>query len=400
MTAKRSGKRLTEGFVRGIDRPGTWGDGRGGYGLQIRAHRARSGHLTLSWKQKVRIGGKVTHLGIGRYPLVSLAEARAKAAEHAVTIHRGGDPRKAVRVAPSVSVAAPAPAPVAVTFADAFGQVMELNSLSASTIRTYRREFAGLPASFRRADVAGLTAGDVLEVLRPIHKTKPGKAASVQAVLSKVFGFAIGAGLRTDNPAARVLKALPKRRKVTHQKAVTVADAPVALAKLLRSGSTTLQRLEALSGALVAFTASRPGEVTGMRWSEVHAGTWTVPAERMKSGRSHRVPLSRAALDVLDAVAKLTGKRTGPVFVNSKGKPMDRNRPVQAMRRAGIAAVAHGWRSTFKGWGAEAGVPRDVLEACLAHVVQGVEAAYLRTDRLEIRREVMAAWAAHLEGAK
>lgn len=389
-------KRLTEGFIEGITEPGTHGDGRGGFGLKIRAHRTAAGHLTRSWVQQVRIGGRVTHLGLGRWPLVNLREARALALENAAAVYRGQDPRKRSKPATVAPVAVPASVPASVpsvpvvTFAEAFEQVMDLNSLSASTVRTYTRSFNALPAKFRGADVAAITPGVVLDLLRPTWNTEPGKARSTLAMLSKVFGYATGAGMIEASPVARVAKVLPKQRRKTHQKAVPVADAPAAIAKLLGAGKTHVQRLEALSGALVALTALRPGEVTGMDWREIDGDTLTVPASRMKAGRSHRVPLSRAALDVLDRIAKLTGKRTGPVFLNSKGKPMDRNRPVTAMKREGIEATAHGWRSTFRQWAGENGVPRELAELCLAHRIgDATEQAYARSDLLKRRAAIM-----------
>lgn len=390
--AKRRNKRLAEGFIAGLTEPGIHGDGRGGFGLQIRAHRTVAGHVTKSWRQQLRIGGKVTQLGLGRWPLVSLQEARALAMENAAAVYRGQDPRKSTKPASIAPAAVPAPVPAA-TFADIFAEVMDLNNLSPSTVRTYTRSFKALPARFRRADVAAIAPAEVLAVLRPTWNTQPGKAQSTLATLSKVFTYAVGAGLIEVSPVARVAKALPKQRRKTHQRAVSVADAPGAVAELFRSGETATQRLEALSAVLVALTASRPGEVTGADWSEIDGDTWTVPGSRMKTNRPHRVPLSAAVVAVLDRVAKLTGKRSGPIFPNRKGNPIDRNRPVTAMKRAGIEATAHGWRSTFETWAAENRVPREVYEACVAHVVRGVEAAYMRSDRLEVRREVMTRWA-------
>ena len=177
--AKR--KRLTDSFIAGLTEPGTHGDGRGGFGLKVRAHRTTAGHLSRSWTQQVRIGGRVTNLGLGRWPMVSLQEARARALENVAAIYRGDDPRNApkpVRAASAASVTVPAPSAV-VTFGEAFDRMLTLNgkALRPATVAVHRRSFGYLPASFTGADVAGIEAGDVLRVLEPIWLSEPRQGA-------------------------------------------------------------------------------------------------------------------------------------------------------------------------------------------------------------------------------
>ncbi len=400
--AKRP-KRLTEGFIEGITAPGTHGDGRGGHGLKIRAHRTAAGHLTRSWVQQVRIGGRVTHLGLGRWPMVTLREARALALENAAAIYRGHDPRQgeparvaapAVAAAPAAPAPDPTPARPVVTFGEAFERMLALHgpAMRPNTVAVHRRSFGQLPARFTGADVARMDSGDVMPVLEPVWLSQPGKGRSILGTIGKTFAYAVGAGLREASPVNHVKAALPPQPQTVHQKAVKVADAPAAIAKLRASGRTPAQRLEALAGVFVALTAVRTTEATGAKWSEIDGAIWTVPASRMKGKRPHRVPLSRAALEVLERVAKLTGSRSGFVFSTPKGTALHRSKPQAAMKRAGVDATAHGWRSTFRQWAADEGVSSDVAEAAIAHSVKGVEGVYQRSDLLKRRAEVMERW--------
>ncbi len=160
--------------------------------------------------------------------------------------------------------------------------------------------------------------------------------------------------------------------------------------------------VSALALRFAILTAARTGEVIGARWSEIdmQEAVWTVPAERMKAAREHRVPLSDAALDVLREVAKL---RTNPeaegfVFPGGKaGKPLSSMALLMLLRRMGRGDLtAHGFRSTFRDWCAEAtNYPREVAEAALAHTLRDkTEAAYQRGDLMEKRRRLMTEWAA------
>ena len=148
------------------------------------------------------------------------------------------------------------------------------------------------------------------------------------------------------------------------------------------------------------LTAARWSEVRWAEWEEIHrdAGVWTVPARRMKANRKHRVPLCGRALEILEAVRAL-GEGTGPlVFTRGEGKPLSDKELRWLVRELGIAAVPHGFRSSFRDWAAEGtDHPREVIEAALAHVVRNrVEAAYARSDLLDRRCVLMDDWARYL----
>jgi integrase len=146
----------------------------------------------------------------------------------------------------------------------------------------------------------------------------------------------------------------------------------------------------------VILTAARSGEVRGAKWAEIdlRAKVWTVPAERMKAGREHRVPLSEAALALLKALPKIDAAEL--VFPSPKGGTLSDMTLTAVTRRMKVDAVPHGFRSTFRDWAAErTNYPRDVAEMALAHTIDNkVEAAYRRGDLFEKRRLMMADWAA------
>ena len=154
----------------------------------------------------------------------------------------------------------------------------------------------------------------------------------------------------------------------------------------------------------LVLTAARGAEVRGAVWSEMDqdSGVWTIPASRMKTGRDQRVPLCGRTLEILEAARKLGDRENPVVFANEHGRPLDGKRLNRLLRKHGIAAVPHGFRSSFRDWAAEeTDHPREVVEAALAHVVKSkVEAAYMRTDLFERRRRLMDDWSAYLAGRR
>ena len=213
--------------------------------------------------------------------------------------------------------------------------------------------------------------------------------------------WAVAEGHRLDNPAGDAIGAALPRNGVhrKHHRALPYAEVAAALKTIRQSPAWPSTRL-ALE--FVAVTAARSGEVRAMTWSEVdeEAAVWTVPAERMKAGREHRVPLSRAALAVLEAVRPLSdGAPDSLVFPSQRGRALSDMTLSKAMKDRGIDAVPHGFRSSFRDWCGDSGVAREVAEACLAHVVRDqTEAAYARTDYLDRRRAVMERWAEYVAG--
>ena len=244
--------------------------------------------------------------------------------------------------------------------------------------------------------VGEITTADVLEVLKPIWHDKADTARRVRNRIKAVMAWAIANGHRADNPAGDSLApVLPRQSAIkNHFPALPHNEVKGALEKIQESGAWDSTKL---AFRFLVLTACRPGEVLGARWSEIdlQAKEWTIPAERMKAGKKHRVPLSDQALAVLRQARSLS---TGPglVFPSRTGKELSNATMSKLAKELELGAVPHGFRSSFRDWCADTGVAREVAEAALAHAVGGVEGAYKRTDFFNRRRPVMDDWACYL----
>ncbi|MYA44638.1 MAG: tyrosine-type recombinase/integrase [Gemmatimonadetes bacterium] len=374
---------LSATFTRTVKTPGRYGDGRGGFGLTLLVRIGAGGRVLKSWVQRVRIDGRETNVGLGVYPVVSLSEARAKALANRRAIAEGRHPKTGDTGQPTFGQAAEK---VIALQAKGWKAGSRLPDQWRQTLRDYAFPVIG---SKLVGEVTGL---DVLAVLQPVWTAKPSTGRKVRQRIGAVMAWAIAKGYRADNPAEAIAAALPKTAtRHKHHKAVNHAQVADALAKVRQSGAG----VRALAVEFLVLTACRAAEVAGARWDEIEGDTWTIPAARTKTNRPHRVPLSAAALAVLEA-AKTTARRSPFVFPGQTGKPLPRQAFGRTLKAAQVAGTAHGFRSTFRDWCAETGVPREVAERALAHVVRNAtEAAYNRTDLLERRREVMAAWGAY-----
>ena len=173
-----------------------------------------------------------------------------------------------------------------------------------------------------------------------------------------------------------------------------------SMPEILNAGEIVMLAIE-----FSILTACRSGEVRGAKWNEIDhdARLWTIPADRMKAGKAHRVPLSGRCMATLSRMAELrrSRKNDGLIFEGTRtGRPLSDMTLTMPLRRAGIDATLHGFRSSFRDWCAEAtDTPREIAEACLAHALRNkVEAAYARTDHLDRRRDVMNAWSTFVAG--
>ena len=381
---------LSNTFLARVREPGRYGDGgRGGHGLYLKVQIFTNGRIGRAWGQRVRINGRPTNLGLGSYPAVTLAEARRRAITNRQSIEEGGDPRKARTAA-------------ATTFRAVAERVIKLHAEAwkkGSYLPTaWRASFRTYAGPINDKQVADIRRADVLAILAPIWTAKPATAKIVLQRIGTVLKYAVAEGLAPLNVAdpALLRAALPKMANggTRHHKALPHAEVGAALAKVRASGSRPAARLAV---EFLALTACRVGEVLGARWTEIdlQERVWTVPSLRMKTSRDFRVPLSGRALEILSEARALSGG-SGLVFVSGRGKQLPRQTPSLLLRRAGIGGTPHGFRSSFRDWAAETGVDRATAEAALAHVVQGTEGAYFRSDLLDARRAVAAAWAVHI----
>ena len=340
------------------------------------------------WIWRGTIQGKRVELGLGGWPYVSLAEARQTAFEYRKHAREGGDPRL-LRFAQGVP-----------TFADAAETVIKIHEpgwkdggKSADQWRATLRDYA-IPR-LGKLGVNDITAADVMAVLLPIWNEKRETARRVRQRIGTIMKWAVAQGFRSDNPAGDALGAalptngIPRKhyRALPHAE---VADA-IATVRASRAHWATVAAIEFL-----ILTASRSGEVRKARWDEVdlEAATWTVPADRMKMKREHRVPMSGWAMRIL-AETREMADGSGLIFPSVRGRPLSDNTLSKLLREQGIRAVVHGFRSSFRDWCAECSdAPREVCELALAHVnADRVEAAYLRSDLYQRRRALMQSWA-------
>ncbi len=373
---------LSAAFVRTVGRPGVYGDGRGGRGLSLRVHRTLDGRTTKTWRQRVRIEGRLTSIGLGPYPEVTLAEARRKALDNSRGVRLGQDPRG--RGVPTFADAAERTIKL---HRDAWKAGSPLPQQWASTFRLHAAPLLDKP-------VDRIASADVLRCLAPIWHSKPAAARKARHRINAVFRWCIGRNYRVDNPVDRAVEALPKANGYapTHHRALPHGEVAAALRAVRRTTDT--HPAAALCVELIVLTAVRPGEARGARWHEIDmdSGVWTIPAARMKAGRKFAVPLSTGALDVLARAHKLACG-SPLVFPTRTGAPLPRKAPLRVLRRAGVASTLHGFRSSARSWMAESGVSAEVAEACLAHVPRSrVVQAYQRSDLLERRAEVLQAW--------
>jgi len=392
----RRAKGVTAAQVERGSKPGRYGDGAGLY-LLVRSREAKF------WLFRYVRDGKMREMGVGPATgrtAVSLADARAKARELHDRVREGKDPL-AEREAEKAK--AKAEAAKAQASAMTFGQVAAMflaaheagwrNEKHRQQWRNTLRDYV-LP-TLGAEPVADIDTGAVMRLLEPLWRDKTETASRVRGRIESVLDYAKARGWRDgENPARwrghldHLLPARAKVQRVRHHEALPWREIGGFMAGLREHTAISARCLEFL-----ILTATRSGEVRGAKWREIdldHA-VWTIPAERMKAGREHRVPLSNAAIHVLRQMALLGCEPEAFVFPGYKGALSD----VALAKAAGEGCTVHGFRSTFRDWCAEAtNYPRELAEAALAHVLRDkTEAAYQRGDLIEKRRRLMAEWA-------
>ncbi len=378
-------KALSAAFVRSAP-PGRHCDGNGLY-LFVQPSGARS------WVQRLVIRGRRRDFGLGSVALVPLAEAREKARSNRKLAREGGDPlteRRRARNMPS--------------FAEAVKRVVEQKRSGWRNPRQAQDWMVSLGRyafpHIGRLPVSEVTSADVIGILAPIWHEKPPTARKLRQRIRAVLEWAVAMEFRIDNPCDRVGSVLGTQDAVVrHMRALPHREVAAALRKVRASDAAPVARL---AFEFLVLTAARWGEVRWAEWPEIDPaeGMWTVPATRMKSKREHRVPLCGRATEILAEARTLEDGAARLVFTRRGGEPLAEGVLRHLLRRNGIAAVPHGFRSSFRDWAAEeTDHPREVVEAALAHVVKNkVEAAYRRTDLFERRRVLMEDWARYLAG--
>ncbi|WP_040573339.1 tyrosine-type recombinase/integrase [Methylocystis rosea] len=380
---KHPEKALSALKIRSLREPGRYADGNGLY-LVVDPSGAKR------WMLRTVVQGRRRDIGLGGTSLVSLAEAREKALSYRKRAREGGDP-----LAEKRRVEAKPP-----TFSEAAGRVFDehfpswKNSKHASQWMNTLRQYA-FP-SIGDMPINEVDSPHVLRVLSPIWLSKPETARRVRQRIGTVLSWAKAAGYRTgDNPVEGVAKGLPKQRdRNEHHAAMPFAEVPAFVARL--QGAADQGEITRLAIEFLILTAARTGEVLGAKWREIDkpGHVWTIPADRMKAGRAHRVPLSSRCLDILERARLLSA---GSEFIfpgRTIARPMSNMVFNMMLRRMDVPFTVHGFRSSFRDWAAErTSYSREICEMALAHTVSNkVEAAYRRTDLFDRRRDLMESW--------
>ena len=377
-------------------------------GLYLQVAQGAQG-ITRSWvyRYKSPTLPKRRDYGLGSLADVTLAEARSSAAAARALVRQGIDPiekRKQERAARQK------PARPKMTFEEAAHACINAKSAQWSnpkhlaqwknTLTTY------LFPAFGNKAVEEVTVDDVRASLAPIWTTKRETASRLRQRAETVFDWAIALGLRTSsNPAtlkgnlAHLLPRQDRLRRRVHQPAVPFCNINAFVCQLRTQTGAAALALE-----FMIHTAARTGEVLGAQWTEIDIGSavWTVPADRMKARRVHRVPLNTRALEILETMKKSsTSKYVFPGWSTKREVPLSSGALLAVMKRmdAYRRFVPHGFRSTFRDWtGERTAYASETVELALAHTIKNkTEAAYRREDQLEKRREIMSTWGAYIE---
>lgn len=377
-------KRLT---VPGLHAVG----GVAGLYLQVLPTGART------WVLRARIGGKRRDMGLGGFPDVTLALAREKAREARLRIDAGVDPI-AERAAARSALAAQRGAEM--TFDDCARRFIEAKAAEwrndkhrkqwGATLETYASPIIGKLA------VRDVSLAHVVKILEPVWATKTETASRLRGRIESVLDWATVRGFRKgDNPARwkgcldKVLAKPGKVAKVEHHAALPIDQVPAFMRELRQRHGIAARALEVL-----ILTAARSGEIRGATWNEIdlQAKVWTVPADRMKAGREHRVPLPDRVVEIIKALPRIEG--TDLVFPAPRGGMLSDMTMTAVMRRMKVDAVPHGFRSSFRDWAAErTAYPHEMAEMALAHVISNkTERAYRRSDLFDKRRRMMEDW--------
>ena len=377
---------LSPAFVRTVAKAGRYCDGQGLY-LDVQPSSTRS------WVQRLVIGGRRREFGLGGYPMVSLKDARAKAFANRQLARAGGDPLAEKRRAgvPMFSAAAQ--------------QVWTQLSPGWRSLKYAKNWISGLKrVAFPRLGkklVTEVTSADVIEVLQPIWHSSPTTARRVRQRINSVLEWVVAMEFRTDNPCDRIGRVLGlQQENVAHMRALPHREVATAL-ETIRAAPT--RPVVKLALEFLVLTAARSGEARGAVWAEIDLANrvWTIPALRMKAKREHRVPLCGRAVEILEMARTLGNGSTPLVFPTARGGLLKDMALSALLKKLKIAAVPHGFRSSFRDWAAEeTDHPREAVEAALAHVVRNkVEAAYARSDLFERRQPLMDDWSAYVSGA-
>ena len=382
---------LTPEFVAHVTRAGRYDDCLGdGLCLVVSDTGAKR------WKQRLTIDGRRRTLSLGRYPDVTLETARERASESRALRDAGHDPLRHGRMTDAVP-----------TFAEAAEKVIaNLHSgLTAQTAAHWRRSLARhVYPRLGQVPVTDIRTEHVVFVLQDVRMRAPGSVDRVRQRIARVMSWAEAHGLCSHNPCDPALAALVHRRRSPRRPhaALPYTEVPGAVASVPGAPHWIGARLLL---EFVVLTAVRPGAARGTLWFEVDldGAMWTVPVERSRASRPHRVPLSSAALALLREArddgalceARSRGGRSDLVFPSVHGRVVSSSALTAMLKQLRIGAVPFGFRHAFRAWAEDTGVEARVVEACLSHYVRP-RSANMINDFYRCRVPVMEQWGRHV----
>ena len=389
--------RLTAIEVKNLKIPGRYGDGNSLY-LNVAPGGSKS------WVQRISVDGKRCDLGLGGYPTVSLARARDLAVANTRAVQQGHNPVSVKRTNGQASKKA-AQVPGIPTFRDAASIVHGLNSARWESAKTQnnwwqRAERYVFPA-IGGMPVNRIGRTEVLNILTPVWTAKPETARRLRLIIKTVMAWAMAYGYVTVNPAGEVIDAaLPSMPKVkAHFRALPYPEVGAAMKAVEASTSFPATKL---CFRFLVLTAVRSAEARYATWDEIDPDNalWTIRASRTKTRKGRRAPLSSGAIEVLREAQTLPTYGGPYIFPNdlTPGKSLSENALSYMLRRLGIPAVVHGFRSSFRDWAAEnTDASFAVMELALSHGVgSSVVQSYARSDLLQRRMELMQKWSDYL----
>ena len=383
--------RLSAVAVNAKKAPGYYADGDGLY-LQVSASGAKS------WILRYMLNKRAREMGIGSIANYTLAEARERARRYRQMLDDGIDPIEHRQAERAKNLLDTGPSRTFEECAAAYHKLQSNGWKNAkhaeqwiNTLTTYAYPVFG------SKDISLVSKADILKVLEPIWTTKFETASRVRQRIRAVLDWAAALDFRRGHDPHiwdQISRSLPKiKAEATHHAACPYLSVHNAIESIKHSNAGDTVKL---AFEFIILTAARSGEARGATWSEIDlAGArWIIPAERMKAGKEHHVPLSPRALEI---IAAQQGNGSDLVFANDKGAAYSDMTFTMALRRLGHTFTVHGFRSTFRDWAGETtAFPREVIEHALAHQLKDkTEAAYSRGTLFEKRRQLMNAWAAY-----
>ena len=364
-----------------LGKPGRYRDGAG-----LILYVRKPGQA--SWVARIRHEGKRRDFGLGSTDLVSLAEARDKARAFKKALVEGRDPLMLSRPAEGMTR----------LFRDTAVEFIEAKFTTANRAVALTRLRTFAFPTLGKLQLQSIDADTIAATLRPVWMTKPETARRVRDLITRTLRYGRPDGALLESTLARAITdRLPTQPRRGNFASLPYRDVPAVMARLGDKGG-----MGALALRFAILTAARSGEVRGAERSEfdLEAAVWTIPAERMKARRAHRVPLPAAAIEILRPLLAVKIAGTSLAFPSATGRALSDMTLTKALRDLRESATAHGFRSSFRDWAAEQSTfPGEIAEAALAHAVpDAVVAAYRRTDFFDKRRELMAAWSAFATG--